>query len=62
MSKQPRAADVKVLELPTCLLYRWPLEPVGSRQPVLELRWTEDGEMVTSFTAHDERFVRRSDN
>ena len=57
MLKPPRPADVTVLQLPTSMVYRWPLEPVGNRQPILELRWTEDGEMVTSFTAHDERFI-----
>ena len=61
MPKQPRPADVLILELPKCQIYRWPLEPVGPRHPVLELRWTEDGEMVTSFTAHDERFAKVKD-
>ena len=51
----PRPADVKVLQLPTALVYRWPLAKVDGRQPVFVLRWTEGGEMVTVFTAHDER-------
>jgi hypothetical protein len=57
----PRPADVRVTQLPTSIVYRWPLARLGLQQPVFVLRWTEEGELVTSFTAHDER-ARRSDN
>jgi hypothetical protein len=56
------AATVSVTKFPTSMVYRWPLAPLAERLPVFQVRWTERGDMVTSFIPHAEGSERPRSN
>jgi hypothetical protein len=51
-----------VTKFPTSMVYRWPLAPLAERLPVFQVRWTERGDMVTSFIPHAEGSERPRSN